>query len=76
MNNFSDESPIKPSNNSVPSKSFGLDRANGKIGGVCAGIGQYFGVDPMVVRLGFLAGVIFGFGSFGLIYLAIWAIAD
>ncbi len=28
---------------------------NKKIAGVCGGIGEYFGVDPTLVRLGFVA---------------------
>lgn len=59
-----------------PSKSFELDRRNGKVFGVCAGIANYFGIDPMMVRIGFVAGTLIGFGSFILIYLAIALIAD
>ncbi len=55
---------------------FHLDRANGKVFGVCAGIARYFGIDPMIVRIVFAAGTIIGFGSFLLIYLAIALIAD
>ncbi len=33
-----------------------LDKKNAKISGVCAGIGDYFGIDPMVIRI---AAVIF-----------------
>ena len=28
---------------------------NKKIAGVCGGIGEYFGFDPTIVRLGFVA---------------------
>jgi phage shock protein PspC (stress-responsive transcriptional regulator) len=59
-----------------PAKSFALDRRNGKIFGVCAGIADYFGIDPMIVRAGFVIGTLIGFGSFILIYLAIALIAD
>lgn len=55
--------------------SFRLDKADGKIFGVCAGIGNYFGIDPLIVRLGFVLGTLIGFGSFILIYLAIALIA-
>ena len=57
-------------------KSFRLDRTNGKIFGVCSGIANTFGIDPMLVRIGFAAGAILGFGSFILIYLAIALIAE
>jgi phage shock protein PspC (stress-responsive transcriptional regulator) len=33
-------------------------------------------VDPLIVRLVFVGGTIFGFGSFILIYLAIALLAD
>ena len=60
-----------PANNS-----FKLDKYNGKLMGVCSGIGNYFGIDPLIVRLGFVLGTLVGFGSFILIYLAIGLIAD
>ena len=59
-----------------PSKSFRLDRTNGKVMGVCAGIARYFGIDTTLVRVGFVLGTLLGFGSFILIYLAIGLIAD
>ncbi|WP_120717696.1 PspC domain-containing protein [Tsuneonella amylolytica] len=55
---------------------FRLDKGNGKVFGVCAGIGDYFGIEPMWVRIGFAAGTILGFGTFALVYLAIALIAD
>ena len=63
-------------NGKPPAKGFRLDRRNGKIFGVCAGIADYLGIDPMLVRIGFVAGTLIGFGSFILIYLAIALIAD
>ena len=59
----------------APAK-FRLDRADGKVFGVCAGLANYMNVDPWIVRLVFVAGTIFGFGSFVLIYLAIALLAD
>ena len=55
---------------------FRLDKADGKVFGVCAGLARYMNVNPMIVRLVFVAGTIFGFGSFVLIYLAIALLAD
>ncbi|MGC1271704.1 MAG: PspC domain-containing protein [Croceibacterium sp.] len=46
-----------------------LDKANAKIWGVCAGLANYFGIDPLMVRLLFVVGALAGFGSFILIYL-------
>lgn len=55
---------------------FRLDRTDGKVFGVCAGLANYMNVDPMIVRLVFVGGTIFGFGSFILIYLVIALLAD
>ena len=67
-------SPIKPTDNGTPG--FRLDKGNAKVFGVCGGIANYFGIDPLIVRIGFVAGTIIGFGSLILIYLAIAFIAD
>lgn len=65
-----DDSAVKPS------RGFRLDRQNGKLMGVCAGIGRHFGIDTTLVRVGFVLGTLLGFGSFILIYLGIALIAD
>jgi phage shock protein C len=44
------------------------------VAGVCAGIGEYFGVDPNVVRIVFAALTIFSIGMGALIYLVAWAV--
>ena len=46
-----------------------LDKENAKISGVCAGIADYFGWDPTVVRIGFVAGTIFGSGVMIVVYV-------
>jgi phage shock protein C len=61
---------------SVPSTQFRLDKTQAKLWGVCGGIANYFGIDPMLVRIGFVAGTVIGFGSLILVYLAIALIAD
>ena len=71
MNNITGNSGGKP-----PRAAFRLDKSNAKIFGVCAGIADYLGIDTMLVRIGFVAGALLGFGSFILIYLAIALIAD
>lgn len=60
----------------APARSFRLDRNNGKVMGVCSGIGSYFGFDPLWARIGFVAATLFGFGTPVIIYLAIGLIAD
>ncbi|MBY6014833.1 PspC domain-containing protein [Qipengyuania gaetbuli] len=67
---FREDQPIRES------RSFRLDRQNGKLMGVCAGIGRYFGIDTTLVRVGFVLGTLLGFGSFILVYLGIALIAD
>ena len=63
-------------NNMTTSRSFHLDKVNGKFMGVCSGSANYFGWDANLVRIGFALGTIFGFGSLILVYLAIGLIAD
>ena len=43
------------------------------IGGVCGGIGEYFGIDPIIIRLLFLLAFL-GWGAGLLIYLLMWII--
>jgi phage shock protein PspC (stress-responsive transcriptional regulator) len=58
------------------SRAFRLDKGNGKVLGVCAGLGRYLGIDPLIVRVVFAVGALVGFGSFILIYFAIALFAD
>lgn len=39
--------------------------------GVCAGLGEYFNVDPTLIRLGFALAVLGGFGSGILFYIVL-----
>lgn len=43
-----------------------------KIGGVAAGLGNYFKVDPTIFRILFVLGAIFTGGAFIFVYLALW----
>lgn len=71
MNDVTTPNGAKP-----PRGSFRLDKGNAKVFGVCAGIGNYFGVDAMLVRIGFVVAALLGLGSPLLIYLAVALIAD
>ncbi len=42
---------------------------NKKVFGVAGGIGEYFGVDPTLIRIAFVVAVIFGFGAAIPIYI-------
>jgi len=39
------------------------------VGGVCGGLGEFFGIDPTVIRLLFVLGVLVGWGFMAVIYL-------
>lgn len=62
--------------NQPPSNKFRLDKTNNKLAGVCGGLANYFGIDPMIVRLIFVAGTLIGFGSFLVIYILIALLAN
>ena len=55
---------------------FRLDKVNGQVLGVCAGLANRFGGDPLAWRLAFVLGTVFGFGSLVVVYLAIGLLAD
>ena len=44
----------------------------GKIAGVCEGIGNYFNIDPVIVRLIFLMALCMGGGL--LVYIIAWIV--
>jgi len=44
---------------------------DGKLGGVCVGLGDYFNIDPVIIRLAFIL-LIFAGG--GIAYLVAWII--
>lgn len=55
------------------SKKMHRDVDNSVIGGVCAGLGAYFNIDPIYVRILFL--IFFFTGGFGvLLYLILWVV--
>jgi len=47
-------------------------RSNRVLGGVCGGLGEYFDIDPTIVRLGFVA--LFFIGGAVLAYLIGWIV--
>ncbi|MFN0046686.1 MAG: PspC domain-containing protein [Sphingorhabdus sp.] len=53
-----------------------LDKANKKILGVCAGLANWSGIDPLIVRLIFAVATLIGFGSPILIYILLAMILD
>jgi phage shock protein PspC (stress-responsive transcriptional regulator) len=56
---------------SAPVKRLMRSSRDKKIGGVCAGLADYFDLDPTIVRLVWLLAVLFA-GTGLLIYLILW----
>ena len=51
------------------------DTDDQKIGGVCSGLARYFDLDPLLVRIAFVAGIVFS--GFTLIaYVLLWWLVD
>lgn len=50
------------------------DKEKGIIGGVCTGLGHYFGIDSIWIKILFLIFVFAGFGTGILAYFILWAI--
>lgn len=62
----------------IRGRRFQTDKANGKIAGVCAGLGETLGVDPNVVRIGFVLSALIGhaFVAMLLIYAVLAAVGS
>ncbi len=43
-----------------------------RIAGVCGGIAEYYDVDPILIRIGFIVGAFIGFGI--LLYVVLWIV--
>jgi phage shock protein PspC (stress-responsive transcriptional regulator) len=44
------------------------------VAGVCAGLGQFFGIDANIVRIVFAALTLFSAGAAALVYLIAWVV--
>lgn len=78
INDFSDEEKVAGStftkNESDGPRRFYRDGDSAVIGGVCSGLGHYFGIDPVWIRLFFaLSLFLWGFGV--IIYFLLWIAA-
>jgi phage shock protein C len=49
-------------------------RGGRMIAGVCAGIGQFFGIDANIVRILFAVITVFSAGAAALVYLLAWVV--
>jgi signal transduction histidine kinase len=62
-----------PASPSAPRRTLRRDPANGYVAGVCAGLAREIGIDPLVVRVGFIAGALAGGFGFA-IYALAWVL--
>ncbi len=53
---------------------FYLSTTDKKLGGVCGGLAEYFGIDSLIVRIAFVI-LIPGFGTGLLAYILLWLLA-
>ncbi|NLC64459.1 MAG: PspC domain-containing protein [Erysipelothrix sp.] len=49
------------------------DKDGGMLGGVCAGLSEYFRIDVTIIRI-IMAVLFFGYGSGLLLYILMWVI--
>ena len=68
--------PVHPVGTRPVRQGFRLNRRDGKIMGVSAGIADWTGMPAGFVRIAFVLGALFSLGTAALIYLAIGLIAD
>lgn len=62
------------STNGRPNKKLYRDKDTGMIGGVAAGLGHYFGIDAVWLRIFLVVMVIAGFGTGILAYIILWVV--
>lgn len=51
-----------------------LSDTDRKLGGVCGGLGEYFDIDPTVVRVAFIFTALLSFGLGVIAYILTWLI--
>lgn len=62
--------PLGPKNYIQPScKKLYRSRRNRKIAGVCGGLGEFFSIDPTLIRVGVVVTIFFSFGTTALLYV-------
>lgn len=55
-------------------KRFYLSQKDKKIGGVCGGLGEYFNIDSLLIRVGFIA-AFFCLCTGVMAYIILWLLA-
>jgi phage shock protein PspC (stress-responsive transcriptional regulator) len=61
-----------PGYNPTRTKKFYRDSDNGIVSGVCAGIGHYFRIDPLWIRIIFIISLFPSFGTTVFVYILLW----
>ncbi|PHQ29252.1 PspC domain-containing protein [Leeuwenhoekiella nanhaiensis] len=69
---FEDEPAKKQRYTQESGKKLYRDTETSYIGGVCAGLGHYFQIDAVWIRIALILLTIFSWGGFVLIYIAFW----
>ena len=64
----------QPMGPSRPRRRLVRPRQDRMVGGVCAGVAAYLGVDVTLVRVLTVVGTVLGFGSILVVYLVLWAV--
>ena len=59
---------------STPGRRLRRSRDDRMVAGVCAGLARHLGLDPTLVRVLTVVGVVFGLGSVALVYLVAWLV--
>ena len=57
----------------APTRKLNKSTANKMVAGVCAGIADYFDLDPTWVRIGYILLTLISFGGFGILVYIILA---
>jgi phage shock protein PspC (stress-responsive transcriptional regulator) len=71
---FEDEPQVKQRQSYKSTKKLFRDTDNSYVGGVAAGFGHYFSIEPIWIRLIFILFTIGSGGTFIMIYLIFWAL--
>lgn len=58
------------------SRRFTLSKDDKMLGGVCGGIGRYFGIDPTVIRLAFVVALLVFQIFLPPFYIVLWLLFD
>ena len=63
---------VKKENKEIKMKKLYRNKTDYKIAGICSGMGDYFEIDPVIIRLVFLLGLFLGGGL--IVYIIGWII--